>query len=77
MGESHKNYIINCDSLVGVVQIVLIILKMCNLIDWSWWVVLFPLIICLAILMAISVFCTICVVFAKRKKARLENEEDD
>lgn len=29
--------------IVGVAQIVFIILKLCNLIDWKWWVVLSPL----------------------------------
>lgn len=29
-------------SLLGVLQIVFIVLKLCNLIDWSWWCVLVP-----------------------------------
>lgn len=29
--------------LIAVVQIILIILKLCHLINWSWWVVLIPL----------------------------------
>lgn len=29
--------------LLDVIQIVLIILKLTNLISWSWWVVLIPL----------------------------------
>lgn len=29
--------------LIAVVQVVLIILKLCHLINWSWWVVLIPL----------------------------------
>lgn len=28
--------------LNDVVQIVLVILKLCNLINWSWWLVLIP-----------------------------------
>jgi hypothetical protein len=30
-------------SLLGVVQIVLLILKACNVIDWPWKIVLIPL----------------------------------
>ena len=29
--------------LLDVIQVVLIILKLTNLISWSWWVVLIPL----------------------------------
>lgn len=29
--------------ILDVIQIVLIILKLTNLISWSWWVVLIPL----------------------------------
>lgn len=38
-------------TLNDVVQIVFIILKLCNLIDWSWWVVLIPEWIALAFLL--------------------------
>ena len=30
-------------SLLGVLQITFIVLKLCNLIAWSWWAVLIPL----------------------------------
>ena len=30
-------------SLLGVLQIIFIVLKLCNLIAWSWWAVLIPL----------------------------------
>lgn len=29
-------------SLLGVLQIIFIVLKVCGLIDWSWWVVFIP-----------------------------------
>ena len=28
--------------LLGVLQIIFIVLKLCNLISWSWWLVLIP-----------------------------------
>lgn len=33
----------------GLLQLVLITLKLCNVIDWSWWVVFFPLWVSLGI----------------------------
>ena len=35
--------------ILDVVQIVLIVLKFCGLITWSWWAVFFPLWISLGI----------------------------
>lgn len=35
--------------ILDVVQIVFIILKLCGVINWSWWVVLLPLWVTLAI----------------------------
>ena len=36
-------------SLLGVLQVVFIILKLCKVITWSWWLVLIPLWIELAL----------------------------
>lgn len=30
---------------LGVLQLIFLVLKLCNLIDWEWWVVLLPTII--------------------------------
>lgn len=35
--------------ILDVVQIVFIILKLCGVINWSWWVVLLPLWVTVAI----------------------------
>lgn len=35
--------------ILDVVQIVLIVLKLCGVITWSWWAVFSPLLISLAI----------------------------
>lgn len=35
--------------ILDVVQIVFIILKLCGVINWSWWVVLLPLWVVVAI----------------------------
>ena len=47
MGSSKNRY--NA-TLNDVVQIVFVILKLCKLIDWSWWVVLIPIWISLGFL---------------------------
>ena len=36
--------------VIGIVQIVFVILKLCGLINWSWWAVLIPLWIDLGII---------------------------
>ncbi len=41
--------------LLGTVQVVFIILKLCNLISWSWWTVLFPLWIVISIILLLIV----------------------
>lgn len=60
---------------VGLLLVAFIILKLCSVINWSWWWVLSPLWIPLAIVAAIAVlFCavwcvvkTICVLYKKAK----------
>lgn len=37
-------------SLLGVLQIIFIVLKVCGLIDWSWWMVFIPVWIDLGII---------------------------
>ena len=40
-------------SILGVLQIVFIVLKLCGLIHWSWWAVLMPLWIELGLLLIV------------------------
>ena len=47
MTKHDKKYHV---TLNDVVQVVFIILKLCKLIDWSWWVVLIPIWISLGFL---------------------------
>lgn len=39
----------------GVLTIVFIVLKLCNVIDWSWWWVLSPMLISIGLLIILSV----------------------
>lgn len=43
-------------SFIGLLQLVFIVLKLCNVITWSWWAVLIPIWIELFILMLIFIF---------------------
>ena len=43
---------------VGLLQLAFIILKLCNVINWSWWVVLIPLWAEIILVVGIAVFCT-------------------
>lgn len=47
MTKHDKKYHV---TLNDVVQVVFIILKLCKLIDWSWWIVLIPIWISLSFL---------------------------
>lgn len=44
-------------SFIGITQIVFIILKACKAIDWSWFWVLFPAVLCAGLLGLISILC--------------------
>ncbi len=43
--KENNTYVSSGIGFVGVLQIVFIVLKLCNLINWSWWLVLLPIII--------------------------------
>ena len=47
----------------GALQIVLIVLKLCKVINWSWWWVLTPIWVELLI---VAIFIIIAVIFVKR-----------
>lgn len=42
-------------STLTILQVVFIVLKLCGLIDWSWWAVLIPLWISLALIALIVI----------------------
>ena len=41
--------------ILGVLQLIFIVLKLCKLIDWSWWAVLTPLWIDLGIIVLLVI----------------------
>ena len=49
MKESNNNYTTGGVTAIDVLQIVFIVLKLCGVIKWSWWLVLMPLWISLGI----------------------------
>lgn len=55
-------------SFVGVLAIVLIVLKLCGVISWSWWWVTAPLWIPAAIALVVIIFCIIAAVIQEVKK---------
>lgn len=42
--------------VIDIVQIVFIILKLCKLINWSWWIVLIPFWITLIMFIGILIY---------------------
>lgn len=55
---------------LGVLQVVFIVLKLCGLIDWSWWAVLIPLWIDLALIVLIIAVGVIITLVKNRKRNR-------
>lgn len=49
--ERRNNSAAGGISFSGLLQIVFIVLKLCNVIDWSWWCVLLPTLIPCVILL--------------------------
>lgn len=47
-------------SMLGVLQVVFIVLKVLNLITWSWWAVLIPLWIELGLIAIAIIYLLIC-----------------
>lgn len=43
----------------GVLQIVLIVLKLCGVIDWNWWLVMLPLLIDAGFYVILALICFI------------------
>lgn len=54
-------------TLAGLIQLAFIILKLCEVINWSWWWVLSPIWIELGIVLIMVVDITIAAAIAKRK----------
>ncbi|MGN1179156.1 MAG: hypothetical protein ACI4SI_08970 [Candidatus Ornithospirochaeta sp.] len=45
--------------IVAVVQVILIFLKLLGLIEWSWWIVLAPILVMVGILLIVIILATI------------------
>lgn len=50
----------------GLLQVAFIVLKLCNVITWSWWIVMLPAMIGTMIFLAIIGFALLCVFIAHR-----------
>lgn len=57
--NTYRSYNSNNSSggigITGVLQIVFIVLKLCNVIDWSWWWVLAPTWISIALVIFVLI----------------------
>lgn len=52
-------------SISGLLGIAFIVLKLCNVIDWSWWWVLLPFYIPIAVLIGLIIVYIILVILKK------------
>lgn len=68
MREKNNNYYTTGGiTFIDVLQIVFIVLKLCGVIKWSWWLVLTPLWISLGIAIILIIILVICVYLDKKK----------
>lgn len=76
--SENKGISINLSAIAWITFIVFLILKLTNVIAWSWWLVCLPLLIWLGVLLLTLVICGIVALIAVivAKKA-LEDENDD
>jgi len=66
MSES-KNVSVNGISFGGALFLVFLVLKLCHVIDWSWWWVTAPLWIGIPLVAILFVIVTLIIYFADRK----------
>ena len=60
-----ENYnTISSVSYTGVLTLIFVVLKLCNVIDWSWWWVLCPIWISFALLFLFNIILGIISIFA-------------
>lgn len=68
MREKNNNYYTTGGiTFIDVLQIVFIVLKLCGVIKWSWWLVLMPLWISSGIAIILIIILVICVYLDKKK----------
>lgn len=56
--------------VAGVVQIVFLILKLCKVIDWSWWFVMLPTLIEIGLLVVILTIGAVVVIAESRAEKK-------
>lgn len=54
-------------TIVNLIQVAFIILKLCNVINWSWWLVFLPTLIQLGIVVLMLVIILIAAAISSRK----------
>lgn len=59
---------------IGVLQLIFIVLKLCKVIEWSWWLVLIPLWIELALCVLIIVVVVIAAIVKGKIRDRNRRE---
>ena len=67
---SSSNHSGGGTSTLTILQVVFIVLKLCGLIDWSWWAVLIPFWIGLALIVLIIAVGVIVTLIKNRKRQR-------
>lgn len=64
-------------AVVELLQIAFIVLKLCAVINWSWWLVMLPTIIFAGIVLLLSIEFVVLVFRKKRNRAKIERLKEE
>lgn len=75
MSNEKSNVTSGGIGFVGLLQIVFIVLKLCGVIDWSWWLVMLPLIIEVGFVVAVLFIGLVVILYDNHKEHNKKTEE--
>ena len=75
MSNEKSNVTSGGIGFVGLLQIVFIVLKLCGVIDWSWWLVMLPLIIEVGFVVAVLFIGLVVILYDSHKEHNKKTEE--
>ena len=67
MSDKNKNITVSSGMSVGVIlSIIFLVLKLCGVVTWSWWIVALPMLIEFGLAVLITMIVIIAVLYKRR-----------
>lgn len=73
----NKNVLKRGKTFIGLLQIAFIVLKLCAVINWSWWLVMLPTLIIAGIVLLFVLACGVLVLLKVRNDAKIERLKEE